>query len=94
MTIEILYLTSQMQRWLNVQVARHLEAQAGKIRRSKGTVTTLGPDGPGGSVGLDRQGMPEGRYRAEEPEAVATMDGFAPEASSAKSASENHTVPA
>jgi hypothetical protein len=94
MTIEILYLTAQMQRWLNVQVARHLEAQAAKIRRVKGTVTTLGPDGPGGSVGLDRQGMPEGRYHAEEPEVVAAMDGVTPEASSAKFASENHTVPA
>jgi hypothetical protein len=93
MTIEILYLTAHMQRWLNVQVARHLEAQAAKIRRAKGTVTTLGPDGPGGSVGLDRQGMPEGCYRVEEPEAVATMDGVTPDAPSAKFASENHTVP-
>ena len=28
MTIEILYLTTQIQRWLNLRVARHLEAQA------------------------------------------------------------------
>ena len=28
MTIEILYLTAQIQRWLNVRVARHLAAQA------------------------------------------------------------------
>ncbi|HEY6732979.1 MAG TPA: hypothetical protein VI256_04165 [Roseiarcus sp.] len=92
MTIEILYLTAQMQRWLNVQVARHLEAQAAKIRRVKGAVT-LGPDGPGGSVGLDREGMPEGRHGAEL-EAVATMDGVTPDASPAKFASENHRVPA
>jgi len=94
MTMEILYLTAQMQRWLDVRVARHLEAQAAKIRRVKGTVTTLGPDGPGGSVRLDRQGMPEGCYRAEEREAVATKDRVTPDASSAKFASENHTVPA
>jgi hypothetical protein len=93
MTIEILYLTAQMQRWLNVQVARHLEAQAAKIRRVKAAVM-LGPDGPGGSVGLDRQGMPEGRCRAEEPEVVAAMDGVTPDASPAKFASENHRVPA
>jgi hypothetical protein len=94
MTIEILYLTAQMQRWLNVQVARHLESQAAKIKRAKGTVTMLGPDGPGGSVGLDRQGMPEGRDRAEELEAVATIDAITPDASPAKFASENHRVPA
>jgi hypothetical protein len=33
MTIEILYLTSQIQRWLNRSVARHLAAQAAKIAR-------------------------------------------------------------
>jgi hypothetical protein len=54
----------------------------------------LGPDGPGGSVGLDRQGMPEGRDRAEELEAVATIDAITPDASPAKFASENHRVPA
>ena len=65
MTMEIFYLTAQMQRWLNLQVARHLEAQAAKLK-PEGTVLTtyptakLGADGPGGSVGLDRQGMPEG----------------------------------
>jgi hypothetical protein len=54
MTMEILYLTAQMQRWLNSQVARHLEAQA--VRLS----SELGAEGPGGSVGLDRRGLPEG----------------------------------
>ena len=93
MTIEILYLTAQMQRWLNVRVARHLEAQAAKIRSAKGTVTTLGADGPGGSVGLDRRGMPED-CSVDELEGAATMDGVTPDASSAKFASENHTVPA
>ena len=33
MTIEILHLTAQIQRWLNLQVARHLEAQAAKFTR-------------------------------------------------------------
>ena len=63
MTIEIFYLTAQMQRWLNFQVARHLEAQAVK----------LGADGPGGSVGLDRGGMPEGCYLVDETESVDTV---------------------
>jgi hypothetical protein len=33
MTIEILYLTAQIQRWLNTRVARHLAAQAEKLAR-------------------------------------------------------------
>jgi hypothetical protein len=80
MTIEILYLTAQMQRWLNLQVARHLEAQATRLSPGKGTVMTsypmaskdLGPDGPGGSVGLDRRGMPEG-YLVDETESLDTI---------------------
>jgi hypothetical protein len=31
MTIEIINLTTQIQRWLNAQVARHLEAQAARL---------------------------------------------------------------
>ena len=31
MTIEIINLTTQIQRWLNAQVARHLEAQATRL---------------------------------------------------------------
>ncbi len=31
MTIEIIYLTAQIQRWLNLRVARHLAAQAEKL---------------------------------------------------------------
>jgi hypothetical protein len=31
MTIEIFYLTAQIQHWLNLRVARHLEAQASKF---------------------------------------------------------------
>jgi len=33
MTIEILHLTAQIQRWLNARVARHLAAQAEKLAR-------------------------------------------------------------
>jgi hypothetical protein len=33
MTAEILYLTTRIQQWLNVQVARHLAAQADKLAR-------------------------------------------------------------
>ncbi|MET3839319.1 hypothetical protein ABIE49_001397 [Bradyrhizobium sp. OAE829] len=31
MTIEIINLTTQISRWLNAQVARHLEAQATRL---------------------------------------------------------------
>jgi hypothetical protein len=33
MTIEILHLTAQIQRWLNARVARHLAAQAERLAR-------------------------------------------------------------
>ena len=36
MTIEIFYLTAQIQRWLNARVARHLAAQAAKLRPLNG----------------------------------------------------------
>ena len=81
MTIEILYLTAQMQRWLNLQVARHLEAQAARLNPAEGMVLTsypmasreLGADGPGGSVGLDRMGMPDGCYLVDETESIDTV---------------------
>lgn len=63
MTMEILYLTAQMQRWLNSQVARHLETQAVRLSPE------LGTEGPGGAVGLDRRGLPEG-YRVDQSETV------------------------
>jgi hypothetical protein len=31
MTVEILYLTAQIHRWINARVARHLAAQAAKL---------------------------------------------------------------
>jgi hypothetical protein len=33
MTVEILYFTAQLQRWLNRRVARHLAAQVEKFTR-------------------------------------------------------------
>ena len=81
MTIEIFYLTAQMQRWINLQVARHLEAQAAKLK-PEGTILTtyptakLGADGPGGCVGLDRTGMPDG-YFVDEAESVDTIPAAA-----------------
>jgi hypothetical protein len=33
MTVEILNLTAQIQRWLNARVARHLAAQAERLAR-------------------------------------------------------------
>jgi hypothetical protein len=36
MTIEILHLTEQIQRWLNRRVARHLAAQAAKLTQEVG----------------------------------------------------------
>jgi len=33
MTVEIFYLTAQIQRWLNARVARHLAAQAERLAR-------------------------------------------------------------
>jgi hypothetical protein len=33
MTVEILYLTARIHHWLNVQVARHLAAQAARLSR-------------------------------------------------------------
>jgi hypothetical protein len=72
MTIEILYLTTQMQRWINLRVARHLEAQAAKLKPAKGRVL-LGADGPGGSVRLHRNGLPDGSGLADETDSIDTV---------------------
>ena len=92
MTMEILYLTAQMQRWINGRVARHLEAQAAKIRRVKAPLARLGADGPGGSVALDRQGMPQNGYGVDTSEGVATMDEVPVHAPSAVLDSGKHRV--
>jgi hypothetical protein len=91
MTIEILYLTTQMQRWINLQVARHLEAQAAKLKHARGKVQ-LGADGPGGSVGLDRNGLPDGSGLADETDNTGTVDARYPAAQAASRDSEKQTV--
>jgi hypothetical protein len=35
MTIEIIHITAQLQRWLNQRVARHLAAQAERLEPAK-----------------------------------------------------------
>jgi hypothetical protein len=78
MTIEIFYLTEQLNRWLNLQVAHHLEAQATRLKAARGPVLItnskahgkLGADGPGGSVGLDCRGMPDCGESVEEAEVM------------------------
>jgi hypothetical protein len=35
MTIELIHLTAQIQRWLNLRIARHLAAQAEKLEPTK-----------------------------------------------------------
>ena len=73
MTIEILYLTTQMQRWINLRVARHLEAQAAKLKPAKARVL-LGADGPGVAVRLDRNGLPDGSGPADKTDSIDTID--------------------
>src|ERR1700730_17097643 len=76
MNFEFFYLTAQLNHWLNLQVAHHLEAQAAKLKPANGPVLTrsprafgkLGADGPGGSVGLDCRGMPDGGESVEQAE--------------------------
>jgi hypothetical protein len=104
MTIEIFYLTEQLNRWLNLQVAHHLEAQAARLKAAKGPVLTtspkalgkLGADGPGGSVGLDCRGMPDCGESVEEADGIpdaAEATGF-PAAGMAVSVGEKPTVSA
>ena len=40
MTIQIVHLTTQIQRWLNLRVARHLENQAARLGSLKGSPVT------------------------------------------------------
>jgi hypothetical protein len=72
MAIEILYLTTQMQRWINLRVARHLEAQASKLKPAERQVL-LGADGPGGSVRLDRNGLPDASGLADDTDSIGTI---------------------
>jgi hypothetical protein len=92
MTIEILYLTTQMQRWINLRVARHLEAQASKLKPAGGTVV-LGAYGPGGSTGLDRNGLPQNSGIVDDPDSIGIADGADyPPSQMAQRDSENQTV--
>src|SRR5258708_35780890 len=72
MSIELLYLTTQMQHWINLRVARHLEAQAAKLKPAKGRVL-LGADGPGGSVRLERNGLPDESGLADQADSIDTI---------------------
>jgi hypothetical protein len=74
MTIEFLYLTTQMQRWINLRVARHLEAQAAKLKPARGRAL-LGADGPGGSVQLDRDGLPDDSGLVDDSDSIGIADG-------------------
>jgi hypothetical protein len=85
MSVEILYLTAQLNRWLNLQVAHHLEAQAARLKLARGPVLIpspqalgkLGADGPGGAVGLDRSGMPDCGASVEEAEGIEAIQDAA-----------------
>jgi hypothetical protein len=52
MTIEILYLTTQIQRWVNARVARHLAEQTARLTPEGGTTMTTRPIASG-SLGAD-----------------------------------------
>jgi hypothetical protein len=85
MSFEIFYLTAQLNHWLNLQVAHHLEAQAARLKPAKGPVLTkspralgkLGADGPGGSVGLDCRGMPDCGESVEQAEGIDAIQDAA-----------------
>ena len=85
MNFEFFYLTAQLNHWLNLQVAHHLEAQAAKLKPANGPVLTrsprafgkLGADGPGGSVGLDCRGMPDCGESVEQAERVEAIQDAA-----------------
>jgi len=76
MTVEILYMTEQLHRWLNRSVADHLAAQATRLARKKGTAMTThqiasrkpGPDG------AQVSGVDVGCSPADEAESIATID--------------------
>jgi hypothetical protein len=62
MAIEILYLTEQVRRWLNAQVARHLATQTEKLMRAR----RIAPR----ALGADEEGIA--------PNHGAEMAGIAP----------------
>jgi hypothetical protein len=78
MAMEIIYLTTQFNRWLNLQVARHLEAQVAKL-------TPASPEGIGMS-GLNR-GAGETNH-LEAIEDIATLAPYSSEGSIARHSDE------
>jgi hypothetical protein len=81
MAMEIMYLTTQFNRWLNLQVARHLEAQVARL-------TPASPEGIGMS------GLKRGRGEANDLETIedlATLVPYATEGSAARH-SDDRTV--
>ena len=65
MTIEILYLTAQFQRWLNLQVARHLEAQVAKLI-------------PASPEGIGMSGLKRGVGKTDHLESIEDVATLAP----------------
>jgi hypothetical protein len=57
MTIEIFDLTAQIHRWLDHQVARHLETQAARFRPTEGAVMPSAPMALR-KLGADESGVP------------------------------------
>jgi hypothetical protein len=81
MAMEIMYLTTQFNRWLNLQVARRLEAQAARL-------TPASPEGIGMS------GLKRGRGETDSLDTIedlATLVPYATENSAARY-SDDHAV--
>jgi hypothetical protein len=68
MTIEMFYLTTQFHGWLNLQVARHLEAQAVKL-------TPASPEGIGMSGCNRGAGEADNLEATEDPATLAPYFG-------------------
>ncbi len=104
MTIELFYLTAQIQHWVNVQIAHHLEAQAAKLEPAPEEVSPGGPMAlrklGAGEAGVSaaefgRIGMSGCYGPADESENFAGVDHVArrcPAAQRAMRDSEKHTV--
>jgi len=81
MAMEIMYLTTQFNRWLNLQVARHLEAQVARL-------TPASPEGIGMS------GLKRGRGDTESLETIEDLATLVPNANEGSAArhSDDQTV--
>ena len=83
MTIEILYLTAQIQRWVNARVARHLAEQTARLTPERGATTTtramdsgnFGATRPRGNAGgLGYLAMTDFYDTADDAENIAAID--------------------